>query len=280
VSDFVTTDDGTITKLDPETGELYHNRAGAYTEALRNYVQPSNALGRLQEKEEIKLLDSCFGLGYNSLALCAEAARMQIPGKILITAIELDPHIIRSVQQVMAAEQFAALHQFFRDKDFATEFGEWRGAHNYLQIRLNLINADLRKAVPALQDNFDFVFHDPFSPRKVPELWTIDLFREYYRLLERRHGAVLTYSSAGAVRGGLQQAGFHVYKTTPVGAKPGGTLATVTKLAELHPGVHDLSDDELAKLTGKSGIPYRDSDFSLARDDIQRARDAEQGTYI
>jgi uncharacterized protein len=280
VSDFVTTDDGTITKLDAETGELYHNRAGAYTEALCNYVQPSNALARLQENEEIKLLDSCFGLGYNTLALCAEAAKLQIPGKIVITAIELDPQIIRDVQQVMAAQQFATLHRFFRDKDFATEFGEWRGAHNYLQIRLNLINGDLRKAVPALQDDFDFVFHDPFSPRKVPELWTIDLFREYYRLLERLNGAVLTYSSAGAVRGGLQQAGFHVYKTTSVGAKPGGTLASVTKLEQLPNGVHVLSDDESAKLRGKSGIAYRDTDFSLARDDIQRARDAEQATYI
>ena len=48
-----------------------------------------------------------------------------------------------------------------------------------LNINIEIKTEDLRKVVPQMvadQKQFDFVFHDGFSPRSMPELWTIDLF--------------------------------------------------------------------------------------------------------
>jgi hypothetical protein len=42
--ELVPTEDGSLSIRDAATGELHHNRAGAYEEALVNYVQPSGVL--------------------------------------------------------------------------------------------------------------------------------------------------------------------------------------------------------------------------------------------
>jgi tRNA U34 5-methylaminomethyl-2-thiouridine-forming methyltransferase MnmC len=98
-------------------------------------------------------------------------------------------------------------------------------------IEIEFIVDDLRAALPSLIDSaegsFDLVFHDPFSPQHLPELWTQELFAEYFRLLAPRQGRLLTYSAAAAVRGGLFEAGFALGRTIGVGDKSGGTAAWI-----------------------------------------------------
>jgi tRNA U34 5-methylaminomethyl-2-thiouridine-forming methyltransferase MnmC len=275
MTEYVTTDDGTITLLDPETGELYHNRAGAYTEALRNYVEPSGAINRLKQNHQLDVLDVCFGLGYNTFVLLQKALQERIRGFINVVAIESDANAIGTTRDVLRSEHFAQLCAFFGSDSFATKFHQISSTFAGLQISIDIRQGDLRSLVPSLRQPFDLVFHDPFSPRKVPELWTQQLFEQYRRLLNERHGMMLTYSSAGAVRGGLMQAGFEVFRTAAVGAKPGGTLASVDKTPHFAV-VENLSDEEFHKLHGKSGIPYRDDNFSRSREDVLRIRESEQ----
>ena len=275
MSDYVTTGDGTITMRDAETGELYHNRAGAFTEALQNYIEPSDALNRLRRQHQIAVLDVCFGLGYNTLVLLQAAIEARLHGFIEVVAIENDERIIAATKDVLQSERFAQLRTFLGTDEFACKFRQISATFGGLQISLNLRKQDVRQEVPRLSHACDFIFHDPFSPRKVPELWTLELFREYHRLLNQREGAVLTYSSSSAVRGGLRAAGFRVYKTAAVGEKKGGTLASISPLSVLPASVHDLSDEDNSKLSGKSAIPYRDDGFSRSRAEIMRVREAE-----
>lgn len=278
MNEYVTTGDGSITLLDSETGELYHNRAGAYTEALHSYFDPSGAIVKVIATHQLTLLDVCFGLGYNTFVLLEKLIEADATGIVEVIAIETDERVIRATRDVLQSVSFTKLREFFGSVDFAARFHQVAMTFGGLQISIDIRQADVRRAVPLLNKHFDLVFHDPFSPRKVPELWTVDLFRQYHRLLERRKGAILTYSAAGAVRGGLRQAGFTVYRTTPVGEKKGGTLASVEALAVPPEGVQNLSDEELAKLASKSGIPYRDPSFSAPRDAILRERESEQST--
>src|SRR5690606_14158191 len=130
---------------------------------------------------------------------------------------------------------------------------------------------DLRVCLPDLSPGFDLIFHDPFSPQKAPELWSVDLFRQYYRLLARPHGRILTYSAAGAVRGGLQEAGLAVGRTAGVAAKSGGRIGGFeAALAD------SLSDEERAFIASRAGIPYRDADLRQSRENIRANRLAEQ----
>jgi tRNA U34 5-methylaminomethyl-2-thiouridine-forming methyltransferase MnmC len=148
---------------------------------------------------------------------------------------------------------------------------------------------DLRETLPGLNGGeapFDLVFHDPFSPPHVPELWTVELFREYHRLLKARGGRLLTYSAAAAVRGGLLEAGFILGKTVGVGDKTGGTAAWIPSMASAaHAGETGLSAGEeirpldaweQAYLNSRAGLPYRDPDLDDNREEIEIRRAEEQ----
>src|SRR5262249_3838994 len=130
-----------------------------------------------------------------------------------------------------------------------------------ISCELTLAQGDLRQVVPDLSEALDLVFHDPFSPARVPELWTADLFKHYFRLLKPKGGRLLTFSAAAAVRGGLRAAGFSVWRTEAVGGKSGGTLACSK---EISAACHNfpLRDEEEQKLRTRSGIPYRDPSLS------------------
>lgn len=275
MTEFITTGDGSLTLFNAEAGELYHNSAGAFTESYENYLIPSNVLGKLQNTKRLALLDACFGLGYNTFVLLQTAIASGITGEISVIAVELDPQIVVLASEVLKNDRFSDLQAVFAGNS-PDKFGNFIFQKNQLSISLEIIHGDLRTVIPKLGQPFDLVFHDAFSPRKVPELWTVDMFCEYYRLLADRQGEILTYSSAGAVRGGLVEAQFHVYRTTGVGRKSGGTLGATTALTTERPGVYKLSAAERAKLETRTGVPYRDSAFTAQREAIGSRRLEEQ----
>lgn len=280
-SPLVRTEDGSLSLLDSATGELYHNRAGAFTEAKINYCIPSQGIETLARTGQLRILDACYGLGYNTLVLLAEAAKLGVSGRVDVEAVELDPQILRFAPEIFADPRFEMLNAAFQQSGILpSAFGTYKCICGGLEIDLTIHEADLRahlRSVSAAPSwDFDIVFHDPFSPRKVPELWTADIFAQYHKHLKGRSGKFLTYSMAPAVLGGLIECGFCVYKTAPVGGKRGGTLALSGPDNPLSSTVYDLSSEERAKLATTSGIPYRDADLSDSRDHIQERRRAEQ----
>ena len=71
----------------------------------------------------------------------------------------------------------------------------------------------------------DAVFFDPFSPKKQPELWSVDLFQKIFQIMAS--GARLTtYSCARQARENLQAAGFRTEDGPVVGRVSPGTIAT------------------------------------------------------
>lgn len=273
--DLIATEDGSLTCLCAETGELYHNRAGAITEAKKNYVEPSDAKNVLCLSDELQVIDACFGLGYNTWVLVDSLANGS-SGRVHVLAFERDPEIVSCLDQVLNTSAFATLRQSLPS---VPTFGHYTFSINQLQVELDLCRADLREAIPALPGSYDLVFHDPFSPKRMPELWTVDLFSQYFRLLSEKKGRVLTYSAAVAVRAGFAQTGFSVFRTAAVGGKSGGTAA-------LHPdacmrnGLFELTADERAKWRSRSGVPYRDRSWHDSRQDIWKRRAAEQVALI
>ncbi len=82
------------------------------------------------------------------------------------------------------------------------------------------------KTIKNIDDKFDAVFLDPFSPPKNPEMWTEEFFREIKKRMKK--GARLTtYSCARMVRDNLRNAGFRVYDGPKVGRRGPSTIAVV-----------------------------------------------------
>jgi tRNA U34 5-methylaminomethyl-2-thiouridine-forming methyltransferase MnmC len=72
---------------------------------------------------------------------------------------------------------------------------------------------------------FDAVFLDPFSPKKAPEMWNTDFFREIKKSMAKE-GELATYSCARVVKKSFLEAGFKIKEGPIVGPRRnGGVIA-------------------------------------------------------
>ena len=60
------TNDGSVGLFSPTDNDIYHSTYGALTEAYEKFVLPADIETYLLNKSEIKVLDICYGIGYNS----------------------------------------------------------------------------------------------------------------------------------------------------------------------------------------------------------------------
>jgi hypothetical protein len=115
----------------------------------------------------------------------------------------------------------------------------------------------------------DLIWHDAFSPRHCPQLWTVELLEAATALFAPR-GRWISFSSAAAVRDTLRQLGLQlVALERPASATPsawsGGTLASPLALESQPPAAHGgqplwrpLTPMEHDHLASAAGEPYRD----------------------
>lgn len=284
------TKDGTITQHDAETGEWFHNSAGAYLEAVKNYIEPLNL--EFWKPDRLSVLDSCFGLGYNGLALIEHLCKHEnMRVELELICIEKNREHLSLLPQVLDQSCFASiinrgeLSRFFEDLSRSDQkIARTRFDIGHIEINLTFEVDDIRLALPRMVERkceLDLVFHDPFSAQKIPSLWTFEIFALYHSLLKEKNGKLLTYSTASGVRGGLASAGFSIYRTVPVGTKIGGTLAACNMDAALQKSIDEclvlnLDQEEIDNMKGRKGVPYRDPDFNLERSEIIRRRQIEQ----
>ncbi|MCQ2743689.1 MAG: MnmC family methyltransferase [bacterium] len=67
--EFYYTQDGSIGLYSHSDGDVYHSKYGALTEAWEKFVLPSGLDKLINTKDEINVLDVCYGVGYNTKAL-------------------------------------------------------------------------------------------------------------------------------------------------------------------------------------------------------------------
>ena len=210
----VTTEDGTQTFYNEEHQEPYHSKSGAYDESVQKYVKPCNI------KNESVILDFCFGLGYNTLAAIASY------DNLTITAIENDPDLILALDQITFEEPL--IQVLFEQMVLQLRQGVIEGKTDFIIVvgtsSIRFLLEDVQTAMPKLKhDFFDAVFYDPFSPKKQPELWSVDMFKQCYNCMKSQ--AILsTYSYARMVRDNISEAGFTFADGPIVGRRSPGSL--------------------------------------------------------
>ena len=60
------TNDGSVGLYSEKDNDIYHSTYGALSEAYEKFIQPADFEKFFQNNSEIKILDICFGIGYNS----------------------------------------------------------------------------------------------------------------------------------------------------------------------------------------------------------------------
>lgn len=202
----IITDDGSITYFNEKYEEHYHSVSGAEEEAVKKFAEPCS----IKERDEVNILDICFGMGYNSAAAldCFKGR------KINIIALENDKNIINQIQNIDSnfssynIIKEAAKHLNYKDN----------------KIEIKIILGDARETIKQLNQKFDIIFLDPFSPKKCPELWTEEFFKDI-KSITKEQAILATYSCASSVRNNLKAEGFIVKDGPIVGRKSPGTIA-------------------------------------------------------
>ncbi|MDV2990699.1 MAG: tRNA 5-methylaminomethyl-2-thiouridine biosynthesis bifunctional protein MnmC [Chroococcidiopsis sp. SAG 2025] len=262
------TADGSYTFFSTEFGEAYHSQFGARQEAEFKFVEPTQLRQKALQQKSLRLLDVCYGLGYNTAAALAAIWEVNPNCRVEVVGLELDPTVPQAAiahnllndwsQLVPPLTQLATTHQVTTD---------------CLQAKLLL--GDARQSIQTLQASgfqADAVFLDPFSPPTCPQLWTVE-FLGYVARCMHINGILATYSCAASVRSALQAAGLKIGSTSPVGRRSPGTVASWHD-SDLPP----LSQEEREHLQTRAATPYRDPQLSDSADIICQRRVQEQQT--
>lgn len=244
----VSTFDGSHTLYSEQYGEHYHSvRCGAFHESLHKHVKP--AFSFQKDKRHIKILDICFGLGYNTLTTLYYLKETGLPCSVEIHAPELNRDLVRGLMDFRYPDELLVFRPILQ-----TLCQEGRYQSEGIQIDIHF--GDAREVVPKLGGNFDVVYQDPFSPQKNPELWTLEYFQMLAEIMEPS-GVLTTYSQASRVRMGLHQSGFFVYEyQSELAELKKGTIATFKTIPEYEP-----IDMNLKKERNPQLFPWRDAEL-------------------
>lgn len=261
------TADGSYTFFSAEFQETFHSSFGAKQEAEVRYIEPCQIKQLAQRQPTIRLLDICYGLGYNSATALEEIWSVNPQCRIELIALELVPDV---PQQAIAKDLLASWQ--FPIPELLTELS------NKFLVRQQLLEAELRlgdarETIQAIADEdwqADAIFLDPFSPPKCPQLWTIEFIALVARCLAPR-GRLATYSCSAAVRTALLSAGLKLGSVTGAGRKSPGTVCAFE-----YKNLPELSLREREHLQTRAAIPYRDRTLRSSPQDIISDRQREQ----
>lgn len=212
----IITADNTETFLNETVGESYHSQTGAVEEALKKYVLPCK-IKELARTGKIRILDVCFGLGYNSAMAITLALEENQHCEIEVVGLENDAQIIQKIQEVNPPIAYFWHYKKLRPGHLELKEGK---------VSIKILLDDAREKVKELPENyFDAVFFDPFSPKTVPEMWEVSFFEEMHRVM-KASAILATYSCARLVRENMSKAGLLYDEGPIVGRRGPGTIAT------------------------------------------------------
>lgn len=198
----IITSDSTFTLFNTKFNEHYHSISdGAYNETLYKHVIP--VFQHCKNKDSIKILDICFGLGYNTLCFLEYANNNNYKGNIEIYSPEIN--LIHDLYKHTYPKQcdMHILEQLCKNQTYKSE-------DNKISIFLHI--GDARKYLSSLQNTnkFDAIFQDAFSPNKNKSLWTYEYFKKIYKL-SNDDAIVTTYSQNSSMLYSAFLCGFKPY---------------------------------------------------------------------
>lgn len=244
---WVQSEDGSYTAYSPEYDEHYHStKDGALNESLKKHIEPAFKLH--SEKDHLRLIDICFGLGFNTLLSLYYRDTYYPDTTLEIYSPELDGELVASLVNFPYPEIFEPYRNIITD--IAT-LGGYEDERTVISVDI----IDARVALRELDEGWDVCYQDAFSPSTNPMLWTKEYFADIARLMGEE-GIVTTYSTALATRLALYENGFNIYLNTGAGYR-NATIASRRELTEYeqvdmahkircNPNAQSLSDENLA----------------------------------
>ena len=239
-------DDGSYTAYSKEYDEHYHStKDGALKESYVKHVIP--AFKSLKNRDEVSILDICYGLGFNTLCTLLYYQQHSPQTKLKIYSPELDGALVKSLENFTYPKEF----EMFREIIVALSRDNiYKNDNLYIEIFVG----DAREYLRRFTNKFDIVYQDAFSPSSNPILWTKEYFSDIGNAI-KKEGVLTTYSIALKTRIALYENGFNLYLNEGEDYRS-ATIASQVELIELkrvdvehkmscNKGVKSLRDNEI-----------------------------------
>ena len=204
-----------------EFDDVYFSADDGLAESEYVFLDGNHLPREWQDKDEFVICETGFGTGLNFLAAWARFEDT--------TQAHQKLHFISFEKFPLDAEEIK-LHlqpwNGFFDKKLRVLLAQYPpsllpGFHRIVlneRVTLTLVFDDVNAALPKLNARVDAWFLDGFKPSTNPDMWSETVFEQMARL-SREGARVSTFTAAGAVRRGLQEAGFAVEKVRGFGRK-------------------------------------------------------------
>jgi tRNA U34 5-methylaminomethyl-2-thiouridine-forming methyltransferase MnmC len=273
--------DGSFSLWSEAFGEGFHSGRGALREARETFLAPSQ-LERFRPGQRLTVVEVGVGTGTNTAVLLEACAAQGL--ELEWWGLELDPApLTLSLRQPAFRRPWPPtvlerLEELGRHDGWRSGSGPGSG---------QVLWGDARQRLPGLlahrRGQVDLIWHDAFSPRHCPQLWTVEFLGALTALLAP-HGRWISYCSAAAVRQTLLQQGLQLAAlAVPAGpmegqSRPGwsgGSLASPEPWA-LSPLWRPLTTMEREHLRSAAGEPYRDPSGAAPAAVILAARQQAQ----
>ncbi|OUL69917.1 bifunctional tRNA (5-methylaminomethyl-2-thiouridine)(34)-methyltransferase MnmD/FAD-dependent 5-carboxymethylaminomethyl-2-thiouridine(34) oxidoreductase MnmC [Paraburkholderia hospita] len=211
------------TPYSPRHDDIYHSAVGALAQAEYVFLKGNELPSRWQKRRVFTVLETGFGMGINFLvtwaAWRADPDRCE---RLHFVSTEKHPFsrgdLLAANAAAVADASIAPLAQQLVDAWPTLVPGTHRLEFEEGRVTLTLVFGDAAQTLHSLWLRADAFYLDGFSPAKNPELWTPAIIKALARLAGD-DATFATYTSAGDVKRGLQQAGFEYRKVDGFGWK-------------------------------------------------------------
>ncbi|WP_417688211.1 bifunctional tRNA (5-methylaminomethyl-2-thiouridine)(34)-methyltransferase MnmD/FAD-dependent 5-carboxymethylaminomethyl-2-thiouridine(34) oxidoreductase MnmC [Pseudidiomarina sp.] len=206
--------------------DIYFSNQDGLAESQYVFIQHNDLLQRWQSHphDTFVIAESGFGTGLNFLA-AAQQFLEHAPAALKLHFISFEKFPLKRQdlrQALQAFPQLAGLSEDFVNAYPAAEPGCHRRSFANGRIQLDLWLGDIHDVLPQwlpnARNSVDAWFLDGFAPDKNPEMWQPSLYQAM-ATSGRAAATFATFTAAGAVRRGLQAAGFTIEKVKGFGRK-------------------------------------------------------------
>ncbi|MEX0679779.1 MAG: tRNA (5-methylaminomethyl-2-thiouridine)(34)-methyltransferase MnmD [Balneolales bacterium] len=227
----VITNDGSATLYSADFNQHYHNLSGALTESRHVFFEQNGICRALADHRDFTIFEIGFGTGFHMVLLEQYRFELQSRSRVSYFAVEKYPVMGQLIREMGFSDLFSGISETIEKTNRFSEnlyhIREEETAFLDLPMtQLRVFRADFsdwdlnRIGRPA-----DFIFHDAFSPKSNPELWTRRTF-EKLLAISSRHGVLSTYCSATRARAAMALAGWHIARMKGPPGKREMTLAS------------------------------------------------------
>ena len=200
--------------------DIYFSSENGYAETMAVFITPTELPQRMTSRKGISVAELGFGSGLNFCATLAQFRQLApAHARLYYFATEHAPLMADDIGQILSV--YPQIKNEVKDLIAALP-PRWPGRHRIAfdqgRIILDLAYGDTLASLSGANFEADAWFLDGFSPARNPAMWQNDIFTHMARC-SANDAICASFTAAGEVRRGLEQAGFAITRHDGFGHK-------------------------------------------------------------